>query len=794
MFTISDYWKIFQYLSGQTVPDLDGTLQILSDAERTKVRTLFTDTIDQTCFNSEDYKRTRKFLIDWYSGFRTLGTIQKHTSDPFILPQKYLDELIKSFGFQYPSDILSLVSRVNFFLDLVNLYKIKGTPLAVKSAIDYYGLKDTDLAEYWLQKDEQGELVFRGVSVFPESSVTPWPDITFETINTDPHWLQSKPEILELVRRNVIALPSKTPYFGLRPAFDISNVQVVFAILTRKVEDQYSGWASTGNLQKDVRLSYLNYTVSLLELYLSCVYTFNNYYNYGQESSPDSTSTLYICYDGNLENVHEITQLYDNIAGYPEYNPDDPVGEKAYRESRIEEFYSTFTRAGWRNFIQEKSSAGEYLGLINSDLKSSLDSWISSGRQYELLANLLQDLTGWVKVHIGPEFSDIISIVLGVEAFVNIKRLVNTFKPYRARLLGIQFCYVIDNPLFDTVRIYDSNFYIRYILPFYDWATANSLSCCSPDLIGECYADSTSIIEPIRYSREYYDCGSYFDIGISWDDPVQYFLTQYLDNSLNCHVTPWDTLIPWDTTAGLDEISFGSDWEATFREDVLTGKFTNSELQILSDNYWYQQEAVKDSTSDIIFDLEDLEPGEEEGLDTTSGNLEILISGGFLGFDWGWVFDCPGGCDLVKVETGVFILEANFYGIPRSGISPLLVQFTDTSLYPPQSVPTDWAWTFGDGNISEEENPANIYVSPRLNGPVSSWSYNKSGPLTVSFMNDCIGDPSSLNFQWDFGDGTFSNEKDPVHNFPRMDVFLVKLSAVNPVGSSIFEACIHITE
>lgn len=753
MFNISDYWKIFQYLSGQQVPDLDGTLQILSDAERTKARTLFEQTIDQTCFNSQDYKRIRKFLIDWYSGFRTLGTIQKHTSDPFILPQKYLDELIKSFGFQYPSDILSLTSRVNFFLDLVNLYKIKGTPLAIKSAIDYYGLKDTDLAEYWLQKNEDGELIFRGISVFPEYSIIGWPDISFEeTINIDPHWMQSKEQILELINLNKIALPSKSPYFGLRPAFNISNVQVAFAVLIRKVEDQYDKWISTRYLEKDVRLSYLNYTVSLLELYLSCIYTFNNYYNYGTDSAPDSA--LYICYDGDLTNTHQITQQYEDLAGYPEYNSDDPVGEKAYRESHIEQFYDTFTRIRSRNFIQDKSSAGQKLQLINSDLKGSLDSWISSGRQYELLANLLQDLTGWVEIHIGPEFSDIISIVLGVGAFAKIKRIVNVFKPYRARLLGIQFAYIIDNPLFDVVRLYDLIFYIKCVLPFYDWATADSLACCSSPLL-ECF-DSTSVIEPILYSRETYDCGSYFDIGIAWDEPLQYLLTQYAGSSLNCRITPWS-----DTTSDL-------------------------EFEVLSSDYWYRQQVQTDATTELEFELL---PTNGHS-DATSGDIEVLIAGGSLGFDWGGVFDCIGGTDLVKVQTGIFVLEASFTGDPRSGYSPLLVQFTNTSL----GIPTDWRWTFGDGNISEEENPANTYISPRLNGPVSSWSYSNSGSLAISFTNDCIGDLDSLNFHWDFGDGTFSNEKDPVHSFPRMDVFLVKLSVVNPVGSSTFEACVHITE
>ncbi|UUX92572.1 lectin like domain-containing protein [Methanoplanus endosymbiosus] len=48
---------------------------------------------------------------------------------------------------------------------------------------------------------------------------------------------------------------------------------------------------------------------------------------------------------------------------------------------------------------------------------------------------------------------------------------------------------------------------------------------------------------------------------------------------------------------------------------------------------------------------------------------------------------------------------ANFTAAPLSGKAPLTVQFNDTS----ENSPTEWSWSFGDGNLSTEQNPAYVY-------------------------------------------------------------------------------------
>jgi hypothetical protein len=51
--------------------------------------------------------------------------------------------------------------------------------------------------------------------------------------------------------------------------------------------------------------------------------------------------------------------------------------------------------------------------------------------------------------------------------------------------------------------------------------------------------------------------------------------------------------------------------------------------------------------------------------------------------------------------------ECDFIGSPTSGAAPLAVSFTDLST----NLPTGWAWNFGDGQGSTQQNPSHTYAS-----------------------------------------------------------------------------------
>jgi parallel beta-helix repeat protein len=65
------------------------------------------------------------------------------------------------------------------------------------------------------------------------------------------------------------------------------------------------------------------------------------------------------------------------------------------------------------------------------------------------------------------------------------------------------------------------------------------------------------------------------------------------------------------------------------------------------------------------------------------------------------------------------------------------------------------------------------------------WGYPKSGdaPLNVTFTDTSTGKPTA--WKWDFGDGKYSNQKNPVHTYSEAGKYTVTLTAGNAAGSDI---------
>jgi PKD repeat protein len=146
---------------------------------------------------------------------------------------------------------------------------------------------------------------------------------------------------------------------------------------------------------------------------------------------------------------------------------------------------------------------------------------------------------------------------------------------------------------------------------------------------------------------------------------------------------------------------------------------------------------------------------------------------------------------------------ADFTANTTSGTVPLTVAFTDAS-----TGAISWAWVFGDGATSTEQNPVHMFttagtysvtltvtndggsasksmtitVNPKK--PVARFDQNKySGkiPLTVKFTDKSTNNPTS--YLWRFGDGATSTEKNPTHTYTQPGVYIVRLTATNSGGS-----------
>ncbi|MGD2072860.1 MAG: hypothetical protein PVG65_05170 [Candidatus Thorarchaeota archaeon] len=520
LFDIDDFWEIFKAVRGETAEGLTEAIEAIARGERTKADNLFSNVIDQIPFNKDDYKRLRNFLRDLYAAHRTISSIGSQISDPRSLTNEHLDELFKSFGFQYSGQLKGttndpLESKINFFLDLVNLYKIKGTPQALVEVLQYYGISELDIYAFWLRLDKNGELIFRGdavagTSVDPSSVTLDYDLVT----GTDPHWLYTRDQIIQLNQTNDINLPSRTPYFGVQP---VAALGAETAILVRKIQDQYDSYEASGDLpEANAQISLLGESYSLLELYLSIIYTFYKEYDTGV------TGDNFVCYDGTNVNASEIISEYEGIVSGKVTSRQDIL-------DRLAQYRDLFTRVKSRNFLQIKTDAETILSAISPSLKADLDSL--SQTTIEVLNSLLSDLADWVRNNIGFGFINVGFILSGLQAvFDNLKPVIDFFKPYRARLIVLESILLRDR-LFGSIVVEDELAPIDIFQNVFDFITGDGIPCCeNPYTICQ---DSTA---NLLYAREVYDCGSYFDIGAATDirRDLEIKQTEIIDDPLRC--------------------------------------------------------------------------------------------------------------------------------------------------------------------------------------------------------------------------------------------------------------------
>jgi PKD repeat protein/N-acetylneuraminic acid mutarotase len=167
--------------------------------------------------------------------------------------------------------------------------------------------------------------------------------------------------------------------------------------------------------------------------------------------------------------------------------------------------------------------------------------------------------------------------------------------------------------------------------------------------------------------------------------------------------------------------------------------------------------------------------------------------------------------------SGVMLNDLWAYGscaTPTAGyryqVTDQLVEFTDTS-----SGALQYHWDFGDGSTSTDRNPVHSY--PIANGyykvcqtvsnncgpdsvckmiritcpePVSGFGYLVKGH-TVDFTDTSV---NATQYVWNFGDGSTSTEKNPVHTYANTNgYYLVCHEVINICGTDISCKAINIS-
>jgi PKD repeat protein len=159
----------------------------------------------------------------------------------------------------------------------------------------------------------------------------------------------------------------------------------------------------------------------------------------------------------------------------------------------------------------------------------------------------------------------------------------------------------------------------------------------------------------------------------------------------------------------------------------------------------------------------------------------------------------------ITVLSQPILPVANFSCNVTKGYVPLFVQFTDRSQNAAQ-----WKWDFGDGANSTEQNPMHTYSAIGnytvnltvigLNGtnsklstinvsakpvlPIANFSSNitnGSAPLSVQFIDLS---KNATGWNWNFGDGVYSTEKNPTHTYSSARTYTVSLTVTNADGSN----------
>ena len=161
----------------------------------------------------------------------------------------------------------------------------------------------------------------------------------------------------------------------------------------------------------------------------------------------------------------------------------------------------------------------------------------------------------------------------------------------------------------------------------------------------------------------------------------------------------------------------------------------------------------------------------------------------------------------INIHSGPAV---EFSATPTSGCFPLPVQFTDQSVAVNSTI-ISWEWDFGDGNISNLQNPAHTYtgvgnfnVTLRVknsfgcssiltksqyihigSGVHAAFSHNPvttcTPPVIINFQNLSTG-VGLLTYQWSFGDGGTSVLQNPSYAYNTPGSYTVRLIVTNAVG------------
>lgn len=191
---------------------------------------------------------------------------------------------------------------------------------------------------------------------------------------------------------------------------------------------------------------------------------------------------------------------------------------------------------------------------------------------------------------------------------------------------------------------------------------------------------------------------------------------------------------------------------------------------------------------------------------TVAGNYDLTL-----------IITTVNGCtDSTTVHWAVRVGDkpkADFSAFPPEVCNANPVHFTDNST----GNVDQWFWDFGDTLSSEEQNPAHVFNGlgkfsvtlvvwsntcadtikkeniVNILPPVSQFSVKGtcSDKYSKEFTNFSYG---ATSWQWDFGDGSSSTEKNPSHNYAKPGIYKVVLHVANETCTNVSWDTVYVVD
>jgi len=426
-------------------------------------------------------------ILEVFAALRTISTVRKSITNPFVIPDDAVAEYLKSYGF----DIWHLFdegTRRFILADLFNLYKETGTVQGIVDVMKLLGFPSIRVLEHWVEYEDPdyvitSEVVY-GVNTAAASALKFFVDDAI--IQGDPLWYLTSANIGVLEAAEDWKTPSKTSYFSVLADFDVFGTYTKMSgFLASMIASELAELEESGTITtRKVYSNAFEENLSFLELILA--YTFcveaavPNGYGWDPTKIPNEVATgshpAHEFDDGSIEH-DDGTAIYDEVivdtteVRKMDYTPEITDPDSAFdiivtdynnivqdieasdyreREQRLADFITKFTSPGNYRIVDNiTDKASEKLREINEPFYMFVADKISANEAISAAENILTDIQSYFIAATGLYFQ--MNPVIDVE---KVREAINFIKPYRARPLVISTSNLIKDP-WDTFYIHE---------------------------------------------------------------------------------------------------------------------------------------------------------------------------------------------------------------------------------------------------------------------------------------------------------------------------------------------------